>query len=249
VQRLVQFGYVAFAAFAVSLVASCGPSALRAHPNSPVVLATATRVGADAKVLAERESEQASVAWAEDLAPLRFVHTRGGDALTVRLYRADGSLDEEAATALDGLLDDTAADGTPRALDRRVLKLIVKAADHFHTSEILVVSSWREAKRPVSRGFAERPPGSRHAMGQAIDFMFSNVASGTLAKHLRTYARVGVGIYTHPRTRFVHLDVRDESFHWLDSSPPGRTWREQGITDRAAKDRDRAYDPSQDLPG
>jgi uncharacterized protein YcbK (DUF882 family) len=243
VQRLVQS---TLALTAVLLVASCGGTTARARATSPAVVAVAARATADAVVVApishaERgdRAEGAPVAWAERLAPLRFVHARGGDALVVRLYRRDGTIDEDAATSLDGLLDDAAADGAPRAIDRRVLKLIVKAADHFHASEVHVVSSWRDAKRP----------GSRHAMGQAMDFMLAGVASGTLAQYLRTGARVGVGIYTHPRTRFVHLDVREESFHWIDGSPPGRSWREKGITDRGAAGRDRAYSPEQDIPG
>jgi uncharacterized protein YcbK (DUF882 family) len=231
---------------AVLLVASCGGTTARARGTSPAVVAVAARATADALVVAplahandDEHAEGQPVAWAEGLAPLRFVRVRGGDALEVRLYRRDGSLDEAAAATLDRLLDDNADGDAPRAIDRRVLQLVAKAADHFHAREVLIVSGWRDAKRP----------GSRHAMGQAMDFMLAGVTSGQVAQYLRTGARVGVGIYTHPRTRFVHLDVREESFHWIDASPPGRTWREKGITDRGAATRDRAYSPAQDLPG
>jgi hypothetical protein len=61
-----------------------------------------------------------------------------------------------------------------------------------------------------------------------------------------TFARelgfVGVGIY--PTSGFVHVDVRDRSYFWVDSSAPGRRNRERGIlrdlavrSDAAAADR------------
>ena len=70
----------------------------------------------------------------------------------------------------------------------------------------------------------------------------------TLAAYLRGLPRVGVGIYTHPRTQFVHLDVRDQSYHWLDASPPGVKWREMQLRDAGASKRDEAWTPARDLP-
>ena len=105
-------------------------------------------------------------------------------------------------------------------------------------AEIIVVSSFRESRRK----------GSRHRTGEAMDFILPGTPSPALAALLRTYPRVGVGVYTHRRTQFVHLDVRAESYHWLDASPPGRVWRERPLPDRAAPARDAAYRPEQDLP-
>ena len=31
---------------------------------------------------------------------------------------------------------------------------------------------------------------------------------------------MGVGVYTNPLTQYVHLDVRERSYHWIDASPP-----------------------------
>ncbi len=73
--------------------------------------------------------------------------------------------------------------------------------------------------------------------------------AAALAAYLRTGARVGVGVYTHPRTQFVHLDVREASYHWTDASPPGVSWRETRLGDRSAPARDAAYRPERDLPG
>ncbi|HVY48441.1 MAG TPA: DUF882 domain-containing protein, partial [Minicystis sp.] len=223
---------------------ACGGGVSRAREAGRAVEIAAARATADAIVAPIAEAAVAphepapKVAWAERLAPLRFVDGYQGASETVRLYRDDGAFDEEAARRVDRLLDH-AMIGEPPPLDRRLLRLVVKAADHVHADTVLVLSTWRASARP----------GSRHATSHAMDFQLAGVDAGKLARLLRTYARVGVGIYTHPRTRFVHLDVRDASFHWVDASPPGRVWREMGITDHAAAARDEAYDPAQDLPG
>jgi len=78
--------------------------------------------------------------------------------------------------------------------------------------------------------------------------VFPGVPPKKLAELLRTFARVGVGVYIHPRSQFVHLDVREQSYHWIDGSPPGRTWREHALPDPTAQERDAAYTPAQDLP-
>ena len=59
---------------------------------------------------------------------------------------------------------------------------------------------------------------------------------------------MGVGIYTHPRTQFVHLDVRDASYYWLDASPPGVKWHEARLYDPSAQKRDAAWTPEMDEP-
>ncbi|HEX4403586.1 MAG TPA: DUF882 domain-containing protein [Polyangia bacterium] len=207
--------------------------------------------------------------WASALGPLRFVNVHGGEAISVSLYGDDGALDPAAVASLSALLRGDEADPEQRAPAPRLLQLVVKAADHFHAREVIVVSQWRpdtkaralaarEALRArIANGGREplwNPPpapprqGSRHASGEAMDFFLSGVASRDVAAYLRTLAKVGVGTYTHPRTGFVHLDVRAESFHWVDASPPGRSWREAGITDHGAAARDLAYDPRADLP-
>ena len=141
------------------------------------------------------------------LPAIRFVNTRTGAAATVRVYAADGAFDEEAAATIDRVAAER--DAAPRPLDRRVIRLLVKAAAHFHATEVDLVSTFRDSARG----------GSRHRTGEAADFSLPGVPATKLAAHLQ-----GVcpgrrsGVYTHPRTQFVHLDVRAESFHWAE--PP-----------------------------
>lgn len=158
-----------------------------------------------------------------------------------RLYLTGGVVDPRVARELDEFLADVRDPKQPRIghIDRRLLRLVFRAAYHFEAKQIDVLSAYREQIR--------RREGL-HAHGRALDFSIPGVKLELLASYLRTAARVGVGIYTHRRTRFVHLDVRDRSYHWLDASPPGRTWRGISIGDRSLAARDRSYDEGNDWP-
>lgn len=176
------------------------------------------------------------------LPSLRFRNQSSGEAAMVRLYDDLGHVDEREASRLDALLADTRdpKNCASITLDRRTLQLAVRAALHFHATEVQVVSAYRKPGRR-----REGP----HASGKAIDFKLPGVPARTLASYLRTLPRVGVGVYTHPKTSFVHLDDRERSFHWLDASPPGRTWRELSLGGGVALiKRDAAYARCDDWP-
>ena len=93
-----------------------------------------------------------------------------------------------------------------------------------------------------------RTGAARHGTGEAIDFKLDGVRSSELAAYLRMMPRVGVGVYTHPRTQFVHLDVREPSYHWIDASPPGVRWREAMLRDPRASNLDASWTPQMDSP-
>jgi uncharacterized protein YcbK (DUF882 family) len=178
-----------------------------------------------------------TVAWASTLPPVRIVDGSSFAREELQLYTLQGEVDEEAKARFEALV---ARDGQPRVLAERVVRLLFKAAYHFGRGRaapptVTVVSAWRERA-------------GRHATGDAIDFKLANVPAAQLAAYLRGLPRVGVGIYTHPRTQFVHLDVRDVSYHWLDASPPGVRWRERQLRDPGQAKRDAAWAPVGDLP-
>ncbi|MFT3773382.1 MAG: DUF882 domain-containing protein [Minicystis sp.] len=229
----------------VASASSCDASTVLDDPPPPAeptpVLVTLTPIVDPEPQTPEPQTPEPQApepaAWARALPPIRFVDTHHGAACNVRLYADDGTVDEQAASSIDRILAEP--DAIPRPFNRRVLQLVVKAAAHFDAKEVLVVSSFRDKARK----------GSHHRNGEALDFSLAGVTAMKLAAYLRKGSRVGVGVYTHPRTQFVHLDVRPESYHWADASPPGRWWRESRMTDRAAPTRDAAYRPEQDLPG
>jgi uncharacterized protein YcbK (DUF882 family) len=174
-------------------------------------------------------------------AELRFTTANLRESALIQLYDASGHVDETAAARLDALLADARDPKSVAtlAIDRRTLQLVVRAALHFKAAEVQVISAYRK-------------PGRRreglHASGKAIDFKLVGVAPRVLAAYLRTLPRVGVGVYTHPKTAYVHLDDRPHSFHWLDASPPGRTWRELSIGNGTLAQRDAAYRRADDWP-
>jgi uncharacterized protein YcbK (DUF882 family) len=206
------------------------------------VLAIASLVvsGVFALTLANAESSaQASFA---SLPSLRFSNQSTRESALIRLYDDAGHVDEREAARLDALLADTRDPEicATISLDRRTLQLAVRAALHFHVNEVQVVSAYRKPGR--------RRQGP-HASGKALDFKLPGVPARTLASYLRTLPRVGVGVYTHPKTLFVHLDDRERSFHWLDASPPGRTWRERSLGGGVGLiKRDAAYARRDDWP-
>lgn len=175
--------------------------------------------------------------------PLISVETVNDERATVtRLYLPDGSFDEGALAALDEQLSDKRRPGDTRraTIDRRLLALVFKSAWHFGATHVRVVSAYREPMKH-REGF--------HGKGRALDFKLEGVKTPDLARFLRAeLAHVGVGQYTHRRTQFVHLDVRESTFHWFDGSPPGRRGGIARIPTEGTAARDAEHVPADDLP-
>jgi hypothetical protein len=122
---------------------------------------------------------------------------------------ADGGFDEgqiEVASKAFGSWQ-----GGPR-VSARLLDLIYHAAKHFDVYHVHLVSGVRHDRS-----------GSRHSHGLAADIVFPGVEDDELAAYFRPQGFCGVGIYT--RAGFVHIDVRERSYFWLDKSPPGKRLR------------------------
>ncbi len=188
------------------------------------------------------QREPVTHAWASSLGAVEILNRNTRARGKVRLYREDGTLDRAAAEAFMRIAtsrDVPLRDGdarVPEPLDVRLVQLAVKASYHFGAKRIEIVSATRKGAR------------GKHGTGEALDFALEGVRAGAVAKHLFGYPRVGVGIYTHPKTQYVHLDVRERGTHWLDGSPPGVTWREKILGDSKQAARDAAYSALADLP-
>jgi uncharacterized protein YcbK (DUF882 family) len=172
------------------------------------------------------------------LPALRIVNPNNTAEARVGLYDERRTLDEAGLVAFRRV---AALEGTEQApLNKRLIQLVFKAAYELGATRIILVSTVRPKDR--------RGRGGYHTTGDAVDFQLPGVPTRKLASYLRKLPRVGVGVYTHPKTQYVHLDVRDQSYHWLDSSPPGKTWREARLRDANQEERDAAYRPEDDLP-
>jgi uncharacterized protein YcbK (DUF882 family) len=145
--------------------------------------------------------------------------------------RANGDHGGFSASDLDRLaffLRDPRA-GTSHPVEPRLIDLVYELETHFQSREIRVISGYRT---PHGRS------GSNHGKGRAIDLVVSGTTDADAAAYARTLGFVGVGIY--PTSGFVHVDVRDRSYFWSDSSGPGRKNRERGILGEVAEASDRA---------
>jgi uncharacterized protein YcbK (DUF882 family) len=215
-------------------------SAARAD-QTPAAPIAENRDRNDGGVPAQNAPPSAERSGKSALWPLRVSYVNTGHATSVRLYDASGKIDTQAATELDELLCDVRDPAHPRTtmLDRRTLQLLFRAAYHFRAREVIVISGYRKPGR--------RPEG-RHGEGRAIDFRLPKVRASTLAAYLRTLPRVGVGLYTHRATQFVHLDSRERSYHWLDPSPPGASMPLRPVAGGNLAARDAGYAPTDDLP-
>ncbi len=220
--------------FAVLLMACAAAGDVPMRPMLPAASCTET-------VLAAAPGGERSAHWTRALTPVAMTNPGTHARADVRLYGPDGAIDDGARAEFERVA--ASADVVPHALAARLEQLVVKAAYHFGKGR---GEAAEPAKVVVVSGF--RVNAGRHGTGDALDFKLEGVRAPLLAAYLRDLARVGVGIYTHPRTQFVHLDVRDASFHWIDGSPPGRHWREAMLRDKGGQKRDAAWTPEMDLP-
>ncbi len=207
--------------------------ALLVARDAPARVPVPARTSSDV-VLTTFVNAPRTAAWAAGLGPIEFKNVNTGAVARLGLYDQAGDVDDEAK----GTLERVSArdrDGEPHHLSARLEQLLFKVAYHFGGAPLTVVSAWRRHA-------------GRHTAGEAVDFKLGGVRPGEVAAYLRGLPRVGVGIYTHPDTQFVHLDVREQSFHWVDGSAPGVKGRERAIADRGAAKRDAAYTPEMDLP-
>lgn len=132
--------------------------------------------------------------------------------------------------------------GNEHPIEPRVLDAIYRIQTHFAAQEIRVISGYRT---PASIASAR---GSQHGRGRAIDVIVPGTTDEDVAKFAREMGYMGVGIY--PTSGFVHVDVRDRSYFWVDSSGPGGRTRERGVLlDVAAKaDREAAARGERGVP-
>lgn len=108
--------------------------------------------------------------------------------------------------------------GNEHPVDPRVLDLVYRVQTHFNAHEVRIISGYRTPKKNGT---------SNHGKGRAIDLVVPGVTDEEVAKFAREQGFVGVGVY--PVSGFVHLDVRERSYFWVDTSGPGKRARTRGI--------------------
>jgi uncharacterized protein YcbK (DUF882 family) len=114
--------------------------------------------------------------------------------------------------------------GDEHPIEPRLLDLVYRVQKQFAAQELRVISGYR----------TPRVGHSNHGRGRAIDLVVPGASDEDVARFVRGLGFTGVGVY--PTSGFVHIDVRERSYFWVDSSAPGKRNRERGVLgDVAAK--------------
>jgi len=95
----------------------------------------------------------------------------------------------------------------PTEMDPRLLQALLKAARHFKSARIDIVSGFRSPKfnlilRKKGHEVARQ---SQHTLGHAVDFRLRGVSTKSLQQWARSLRMGGVGFY--PSSAFIHIDV------------------------------------------
>lgn len=119
--------------------------------------------------------------------------------------------------------------GNEHPVDPHVLDLVYRVQTRFGAHEVRIISGYRTPKKNGT---------SNHGKGRAIDLVVPGVTDEEVATFAREQGFVGVGVY--PVSGFVHLDVRERSYFWVDTSGPGKRARTRGILGDVAATSDAA---------
>lgn len=139
------------------------------------------------------------------------------DHVTIPACTTHGGFSAESLDRAAHILRDPRT-GNEHPVDPRVLDLVYRVATHFSAHEVRIISGYRTPHNGTH---------SNHGKGRAIDLVVPGASDEDVAKFAREQGFVGVGVY--PTSGFVHLDVRERSFFWVDNSGPGKRNRTRGI--------------------
>lgn len=112
--------------------------------------------------------------------------------------------------------------GNEHPIDPRLLDMVYRLQTHFHAHEIRIISGYRTPQPRSAAGAT-----SNHGKGRAMDLVVPGATDDDVAKFAREEGFAGVGVY--PVSGFVHVDVRERSYFWVDTSGPGKRSRIRGI--------------------
>jgi hypothetical protein len=161
----------------------------------------------------------------QTLPPLTLVPVNGGTRVSLQPQSEAGDFATEEVINAEAALA-WRADESTHPIHPRLLTLVYQALLHFRAPFAWVVSGYRANSET-----------SRHRLGHAVDLVLPGVSDRQLAAYFQSKGFVGVGLY--PVSGFVHLDVREQSFFWIDRSGPNQRPRVQPILKQRARAMDR----------
>jgi LysM repeat protein len=143
--------------------------------------------------------------------PIKFVRSLDGETVTVKLMTNSGKVNQVSRRKLSRLARQKGGKQRVKLLHPRLIHMIQRVAERWpgHTFEI--VSGYR----PGSTGSE-----SKHAQARALDFKLIGVPNREVWEFCKQLPGSGCGYY--PNSVFIHMDAREESTFWIDSSKPGQ---------------------------
>jgi uncharacterized protein YcbK (DUF882 family) len=143
--------------------------------------------------------------------PVKFVRSLDGETITVKLMTNSGKVNQRSRRKLSKLARQKGGKERVKLLHPRLIHMIQRVAERWpgHTFEI--VSGYR----PGSTGSE-----SKHAQARALDFKLIGIPNKEVWEFCKQLPKSGCGYY--PNSVFIHMDARDESTFWIDSSKPGK---------------------------
>ena len=139
------------------------------------------------------------------------------ERVSVRLFSAQGGYAEDAAEDLTWIFRDWRQE-VQCPMEPRLLTILYLLGQVYRRPLVLV-SGYRKAAHRAS---------SRHHLCAAADVRVPGVPMEELSLFVKShFEQVGVGIY--PNSDFVHVDVREQTYYWLDPSGPGESKKERAL--------------------
>jgi uncharacterized protein YcbK (DUF882 family) len=152
---------------------------------------------------------------------LEAINTR--ERIELVAARDDGGFSALDLDRAAQLLRDTAS-GNELPMEPALIDVLYRVQRHFDAPSVRVISGYRAGRTGG---------GSRHAHGAAADIVIPGVKDADVADYAKTLGSIGVGLY--PRAGYVHVDVRERSYFWRDTSGPGQRSRPRRVGGRRGK--------------
>ena len=157
-----------------------------------------------------RESELRPDAFARPSGDLFLYSPNWREEVKVNIYNPDGSFNEDALKSLNHLLRCRRTD-TEKPIEPHLYEILSAIQDHFDGRRLQVISGFRNQRKVTSF----------HFHGTAADIVVDGVRDKKVRDFASSLDSGGMGVGLYPNSHFVHVDVRPDSFRWVDYSRGG----------------------------
>ena len=141
---------------------------------------------------------------------LKLYNVNFRESLEVDLYNPDGTMSDDALDKLNHFWR-CKRTGTEKPINPHLFEVLSAIEDHFDGKQLELVSGFRNQEHQTSR----------HFEGNASDVRMPGVSDKELHAFVASIDNGHQGLGLYPKAGFIHVDVRDESFRWIDYSPAG----------------------------